>query len=128
MCSYQFLYCIYCGNDFTPFCSRRCFLTQPHCCLTFVWIELQMLLRCSLIYIPIIILRHLLYLVYLCSICVISLWSIICSQPRFQCHLSHYGTKTVALVFCTFLECLVLFLVDNVDEKSKQFWNSESSS
>ena len=36
----------------------RFFSTQPRCCLTFSWIELQMLLRCCLIHISINILRH----------------------------------------------------------------------
>ena len=51
----------------THFFYKQClFSTQPQCCLTFSWIELQMLLRCCLIHISIIILRHLLYLLYLC--------------------------------------------------------------
>ena len=40
--------------------------TQPECCLTFSWIKLQMLLRCCLIRTCIILLRHFLYLLYLC--------------------------------------------------------------
>ena len=40
------------------------FSTQPQCSLTFSWIEFQMLLRCCLIRIAIIVLRHILYLVY----------------------------------------------------------------
>ena len=43
------------------------FSTQPPCCLTFSWTELQMLLRCCIIQISIIIVRHFLYLLYLCS-------------------------------------------------------------
>ena len=39
---------------------------QPQCCLTFSQTELQMLLRCSLIYISIILLRRFIYLLYLC--------------------------------------------------------------
>ena len=39
---------------------------QPQCCLTFSWIELQMLLRCCLIRISIIVLRHFWYSLYLC--------------------------------------------------------------
>ena len=39
-------------------------LTQPQCCLTFWWTELQMLLRCYLIHMSIIIL--ILCFVYLC--------------------------------------------------------------
>ena len=48
------------------FHKQRFFSTQPQCCSTFLWIELQMLLRCCLIHISIIILRHFLYLLYLC--------------------------------------------------------------
>ena len=48
------------------FWKQHFFSTQPQCCLTFSWIELQMLLRYCLIYISIIILRHFLYLLYLC--------------------------------------------------------------
>ena len=45
------------------FNKQRFVSTQPQCCLTFPWIKLQMLLRCYLIHVTIIILRHL-YLVY----------------------------------------------------------------
>ena len=41
------------------------FLTQLYCCLTFSRIELQMMLRCCLIHITVIILKYTLYLVYL---------------------------------------------------------------
>ena len=41
--------------------ETRFFSTQPQCCLTFSWIEFQMLLRCCLIHINVIILRHLLF-------------------------------------------------------------------
>ena len=41
------------------------FSTQPQCCLSFSWIELQMLLRCCWLHISTIILRHVLYLLYL---------------------------------------------------------------
>ena len=44
----------------------QCFF-QPHCCLTFSWTKLQILLRCCLnTYLTIILLRHIFYLVYLC--------------------------------------------------------------
>ena len=42
--------------------QRFFFLTRPLCCLTFSWIELQLLLRCCLIHISTIILRHFLKL------------------------------------------------------------------
>ena len=47
------------------FYKQRFFSTQPQCCLTFSWIELQMSLSCCLIHTGIIILRHFLYLIYL---------------------------------------------------------------
>ena len=42
------------------FHKQRFFPTQSHCCLTFSWIDLQMFLSCCLIYMTIIILRHIL--------------------------------------------------------------------
>ena len=36
------------------------------CCLTFLWIEFQMLLRCCLIHVTMIIRRDIFYLIYLC--------------------------------------------------------------
>ena len=47
------------------FHKQRFFSFQPQCCLTSSWIELQLLLRCCLIYIRIITVRHFLYLLYL---------------------------------------------------------------
>ena len=41
------------------------FPTQSQCCLTCSWIELQMLLRCCLIHVSSIILKHFLHLLYL---------------------------------------------------------------
>ena len=50
------------------------FSAQPQCCWTFSWIELQILLRCSLIYIIIMKLRHFLCWVYLCQCLDLSLF------------------------------------------------------
>ena len=47
------------------FYKQRSFSTQPMCCLTFSWTGLQMLLRCCLMHITIIIQKYILYLVYL---------------------------------------------------------------
>ena len=49
------------------FSKQRFSSIQLQCCLTFSWIELQMLLRCCLMHISTIILRHYLHLLYLCS-------------------------------------------------------------
>ena len=48
------------------FYKQHVFSTHPQCCLTVSWIDLQMLLRCCLIHISIIIQGYILYLVYLC--------------------------------------------------------------
>ena len=53
-------------NRKTLFLQETLFSTQPQCSLTFSLIELQMLLRCCFIHITIIILRRILYLIYLC--------------------------------------------------------------
>ena len=45
--------------------KERFFSTQPCSCLTFSWIELQILVRCCLIHVSIVIMRHFLYLLYL---------------------------------------------------------------
>ena len=75
------------------FYKQLFFSTLPQCCLTFSWIGLQMLHRCSLTHIATIILRHILYLVYLClylgqlrSIYVVSMWSTFHFQLHFHCH------------------------------------------
>ena len=56
------------------FCEIHAFLYKQHffssqsqCCLMLSFIELQILLSCCLTHIGIIILRHFLYLLYLCS-------------------------------------------------------------
>ena len=63
------------------FYGQRFFSTQPQCCLTFSWIELQMLLRCCLAYISIIRVKHFLYVPYLCPGLDLSLFmSYLCDQ------------------------------------------------
>ena len=57
--------------------KQRFFSTQRQCCLIFYWIELQMLLRCCLIHISIVILRQLFYYV-------VSIWSIFHSDLHFH--------------------------------------------
>ena len=53
-------------RKYTFFYKQRFFSTQPQCCLTFAYIELQMLLRCCLIHVTINILRQIWYLAHLC--------------------------------------------------------------
>ena len=52
--------------DVHLFYKKRFFLTRTQCRLTFSWIELQMLFRCSLIHITILYWDNI-YLVYLCA-------------------------------------------------------------
>ena len=52
--------------EYTLFYMKRFFSTQPQCCLTSSWIELQMSLGCCLLHITIIILWHLIFAI-LCS-------------------------------------------------------------
>ena len=97
------------------FYRQRFFSTQHQCCLAFSWIELQMLLRFCLIDIAIIILRHILYLLFMSmprprSIHVVSMWSIFHFQSHFHCHYSSF--KQTCLFFVHILECLPL-LLDN---------------
>ena len=86
--------------------SNAVFSTQAQCCLTFSWIEPQMLLKCCLIHITIIILRYILYLVYFCpcldlGFFMSSLVIYLSFQPHFHCHQSYNFLKQT-LVFCTF--------------------------
>ena len=114
-----------CGKLHVFYHKQRFFSTQPQCCLTFSWIELQVLLRCCLIHITIIIPRHILYLVYLCACLGLGLFtSYLCSFFSFSAsifivinHISSF--KQTYLFFVHFLEYLLLFLVDNVHEESE---------
>ena len=107
------------------FISKVFFSTQPQRCLTFSWIEFQMLLRCCLIHITIIILRHILYLFYLCPCLGLGLLiSYLCDlffifNLIFITihHINSLKQKHVA--FVQFLKYLLLFLNDNVDEESE---------
>ena len=52
-------------HEYTLFYEQRFFSTQPPRCLILSWIELQMSLKCCLIHITIIIMRNIIYLLYL---------------------------------------------------------------
>ena len=54
------------ASTITCFFISNVFFFNSACCLTFSWIELQMLFRCCWIHITIIILKHILHLVCLC--------------------------------------------------------------
>ena len=57
------------------FYKQRVFSLQSQCCSTFSWIELKILLRFCLIHVTITMLRHILYLVYLCPCVGLSLFN-----------------------------------------------------
>ena len=104
--------------------KQRFSSTQPQFCLPFSRIELQVLLRCCLIHVTIIILRHILYLLYLCPCLGLGLsMSVLCDlffifSIAFIVinHITSF--KQTLLFFIHFLEYLVLFLDDNEDEES----------
>ena len=83
------------------FYKQRFFSTQSPCCLTFSWIQLEMLLH-------VIVLRHILYLVYLCLCLGLGQFmSYLCDlsfyfEPHFYCHKLYNVIKTDTLAFCAF--------------------------
>ena len=106
------------------FYYQRFFSTQLLCCLTFPWIQLQMLLRLCLLHITVIILRHILYLVYLCPCLGLVLFiSYLCGlffifSLSFIIINQTISLKQTHLFFAHFLEYLILVLDDNMNEES----------
>ena len=90
-----------------------------------------MLLRCCLIHTAIIILRLILYLVYLCPYpglglsCLFDLFFIFSLIFIVIYHITSF--KQTYLFFVHFSEYHLLFLDENVDEENEKFSNSESS-
>ena len=98
------------------FCKQHFFSIQPQCCLTFSRNKLQTLLKCCLIEISIIILRHYLYLLYLC----------LCLDPGLvMLYLCDLHRRTCS--FTHFLEYVLLFLDDNFVEECEKFSNRKYS-
>ena len=116
---------------FRKFAGHWANLTQSQRCLTFLLIELQMLLRCCLIHISIIILWHFLCLVYLCP----------CLALRpfmsYLCHLffisifiliNHIiSLKQSHVIFLHFLEYALLFLDITFLKNANNFQKTKSS-
>ena len=80
-----------------------------------------MLFTCCLIYITIIILRHILYLAYLCLFLGLGLFmSYLCDLfyifSIFFVVINHMTSFRQTLVFLIFLEYLLIFLDDNEDD------------
>ena len=101
----------------------QCFIpSQPQCCLTSSWIELQMLLRCCLIHITIILLRQFLYLLYLCPCLDLG------SFMSYLCDLFFIFIFIIIMIiiysykykrtcsFAYFLKYFLIFFDDNEDE------------
>ena len=115
------------------FNKQRFSSTKPQCCLTFLRIELQMLLRYCLIHITIIILRKILYLIYLCpclglGLLMLYLCDLFLIFSLIFIFINNITSlKQTHLAFVQFLKYLLLFLDDNVDEESEPFSNWESS-
>ena len=87
--------------------------------VNFFFSRASMLLRCCLMHITIIILKHILYWVYLClglDSFLSYLWFIFHFQSHFYCYQWYNLNKTVALIFVHCLEYL-LFLDDNMDDE-----------
>ena len=102
-------------SNHTPVFISPLFSTQSQCCLTFSCTELQVLLRCCLIHISIIILRHFLYLLYLCPCLVLGLFkSYLCDLFSFSSSFSLIHKYRHACSFAYFLEYVPSFLNDNL--------------
>ena len=92
-----------------------------------------MLLRCCLMHITTIILRHNLYIAYLSSCPGLGLFMSYLCNLFFILNLTFTvinhitSLKQTYLFFVHFLECLLLYLGDNLDEESELFSNSKSS-
>ena len=101
------------------FYDQSFFPTQPKRCLTILWIELQMLLTCCLIHIPIIILKHILYLVFLCSCLDLSLFmTYLCDLVFIFSIIFTIINHKISLKQIHFLWYLLLLLDDNMVEES----------
>ena len=100
-------------SKYTLFYKQRLFSTQRQCCLTFSWIEPQMLLRCCLIHKSIDILSHLLYLLYQCPCLDLVLFILYLCDQFFSFIFSMVNCITpwrqAYMFFCLFLEYVLFF-------------------
>ena len=119
--------------DYTRyFYKQRFFFNSASVLLNFSWIDLQILLRCYLIHITIIILRHI-HLVYLCPCLGLGLFTPYLCDVVFIFSLIFIvinqiiSFKQTYLFFVQFLQYLLLDLDDNLNEKKQQFSNNKRS-
>ena len=99
------------------FYKQRFFSTQPQCCFTFSWIELQMLLRCCLRHKSIIIPRHFLCLLYLSPCLELDLFMLYLCDLFFIFTFNFITINHTGIHVWYFLEYVLLFLDDNMDEE-----------
>ena len=103
---------------------QRFYCTQPHCCLPFSRIQLQMLLRCCLLHMTIM-MRHFLFLVYSQPCLGLVLFMLYLRVLFFVfififLIINHINTlKQAHLFLAHFLEYLKLVLNDNMHEVSE---------
>ena len=96
------------------FIGNAFFSTQPQRCLSFSWIELQIVLRGCLIHVTIIMPRHILYLVYVClclglGLFVLYLYDLFFISSLIFIVINHINSfKQTCLFFVHFLEYLLL--------------------
>ena len=118
------LSCKFCVSFKTTFYTETfgwCFWMHTQCCSTFSWIELQVLLRCCLIHMSIIMLRHFLHLLCLCLCLDLGLFmSYLCDlfwfSSSFSLSLMVWSHECRhACFFAYFLEYVPLFVDDSVD-------------
>ena len=102
---------------YTLFHRQRFFSTQPQCCFTFSWIELQMLLRCCLRHKSIIIPRHFLCLLYLSPCLELDLFMLYLCDLFFIFTFNFITINHTGIHVWYFLEYVLLFLDDNMDEE-----------
>ena len=75
----------------TRFFYKNTFSTQRQCCLAFLWIEFQMLLKCCLIHKTSVIRLYFIFSIFVSvsrsmSIYIVHTWSVFHFQPHFHCH------------------------------------------
>ena len=93
-------------------------------------IELKMLLKCCLIHKSIIILRHFLYLLYLCPYLDLgSFFPYLCDLffAFIFIFIMINRMNTDTLAFLLFFRICPIILDDNVDEECESFWNGKGS-
>ena len=115
---YSYMFCLNCISSCPEvFCKKEY-------CLTLPWIQLQVLLRCCLMYITITIMRHNLYFVHLCPCLGLILFMSYQCDPFFIFGLvfiiinRRVSLKRTHLLFTHFSEYLILVLDDNMDAES----------